>query len=76
MVLFSDPWNPFLGFRFNKIDPGPISVLVIPLDIMLKLSVFCFLLFMCLFVLRLTSLQQLRAYGDGFHSLKSHLTDR
>ena len=49
--FFSDPWNPFLGFRFKKIDPEPITVLVIPLDIMLKLSVFCFLLFIRLFVL-------------------------
>ena len=26
--FFSDPWNPFWGFHFNKIDPEPISVLV------------------------------------------------
>ena len=44
--FFTDPWNPFLGFRFNKIDPEPITVFVIPYDIMLKMSVFfCFLLF-------------------------------
>ena len=43
--FFSDPWNPFLGFRFNKMDSEPITVLVIPSDTMLKLSVFCFLLF-------------------------------
>ena len=43
--FFSDPWNPFLGFQLNKIDPEPITVLVIPKDIMLKLSVFCFLLY-------------------------------
>ena len=28
--FFSDPWNPFLGFQFNKIDPEPITVLNIP----------------------------------------------
>ena len=43
--FFSDPWNPFLGFQLNKIDPEPITVLVIPKDIMLKLSVFCVLLY-------------------------------
>ena len=50
MFLFSDPWNPFFGLRLNKIDPEPITVLVIPWDIMLKLNVVCFLLFICLFV--------------------------
>ena len=25
--FFSDPWNLFLGFRFNKIDPEPITLL-------------------------------------------------
>ena len=30
VFLFSDPWNPFLGFQFDKIDPEPINVLVIP----------------------------------------------
>ena len=30
VFLFSNPWNPFLGFQFNKIDLEPITVLVIP----------------------------------------------
>ena len=65
MFLFSDPWNPFLGFRFNKIDPKPIPVLVIPSDIMLKLSVFLFPFVYLIVCLNLTSLQQLRSYRDG-----------
>ena len=32
--FFSDHWNPFLGFGFNKNDPEPIIVL----DIQLKFS--------------------------------------
>ena len=27
VYLFSDPWNPFWGFRFNKSNPEPITVL-------------------------------------------------
>ena len=30
VFLFSDLWNSFLGFRFNKFDPEHITVLVIP----------------------------------------------
>ena len=28
--FFTGPWNPFWGFRFNKIDQELITVLVIP----------------------------------------------
>ena len=76
MFLFSDPWNPFWGFRFNKIDPEPITVLVIPEDIMLKMSVFVFVsfcLFDCLFVLNVPTTAKV-IYRRG-HSLNFHLTD-
>ena len=72
--FFSDPWNPFWGFRFNKIDPEPIIVLVIPLGIMLKLSVFVsFCLFDCLFVLNVPTTA--KVISRPGHSLDSHLTD-
>ena len=73
--FFSDPWNPFLGFRFNKIDPEPIAVLVIQKDIMLKLSVFIvsFCLFDCLFVLNVPPTA--KVISRQGHSLNSHLTD-
>ena len=74
--FFSDPWNPFLGFRFNKIDPEPITVFVIPYDIMLKMSVFFFVsfcLFDCLFVLNVpTTAKVISRRGQ---CLKSHLKD-
>ena len=70
--FLSVPWNPFWGFQLNKLDPEPITVHVIPLVIMLKLSVifvlFCFVyLIVCLYV---TSLQHLRSYRDRATAFK------
>ena len=59
--FFSDPWNPFWGFRFNKIDPEPITVCVIPHHAEIE----CFFVFPFVYLivcLCLTSLQQLRSY--------------
>ena len=66
VFLFSDPWDPFLGFRINKIDIEPITVLVILSDIMLKMRCFfCVSFFYLIVCLCLTSLKKLRSYRDG-----------
>ena len=60
--FFSDHWNPFWGFRFNKIDPYYRTRTVRH-----HAEIECFLFpFVYLIVcLCLTSLQQLRPYRDG-----------